>query len=573
MLFYCYSEVTDSTIEARLGDADYSYYFVLKAYLPLLEHVGSVQIVESLDKTFTEECQKSVSNGVQCYLLAFAPPHKIPYDLPCPVIPVFAWEYSSIPNREFINDPKDSWCNALNHFGQALTHSSYAKQVVKRDMQETDADFAIESIPAPLWDSWETLRNQSNIRKAVKDCSITFQTTVIDSYDFAIDSESIAPSEHIARPFSDEATSGGMSNNIHIEFGESNPNVWMVGFYPAEPWGAWSKTTNPWIMLPSVVAGRIRLKIAVNGYGKNVGRAIEMKLGELRVILRPKAEMSEQEFELDVAQPSHFISFSNIDLSANRTPTDSRTIGMGLGSIVIESIDLNTVNPNEEPKENILEHRINLNGVVYTSIFNPRDGRKNWEDILTAFCLAFREQKDVTLIFKMTYKDMSGYLEDVSSLLCQLHPFHCRVVVIHGYLQPDEYASLIGATSYIVNSSRSEGQCLPLMEYMSCGIPAIAPDNTAMADYVNESNSFVVASSPEPHYWPHDPQQIFTTLWYRPSWESLHAAYLESYQIATQSPETYSSMTRRAWESQYNYCSRDKLNIRLESFLEGIREK
>lgn len=573
MLFYCYSEVTDSTIEARLGDADYSYYFVLKAYLPLLERMGSVQVVNSLDKTFTEECKKSVSSGVQCYLLAFAPPHKIPYDLPCPVIPVFAWEYSSIPNREFISDPKDSWCNALSHFGQALTHSSYAKQVVKRDMQETDADFAIESIPAPLWDSWETLRSQANIRAAVKDCSITFQTTVIDSYDFAIDSESIAPSKHIARPFSDEVTSAGMSNNIHIEFGESNPNVWMVGFYPAEPWGAWSKTNNPWIMLPSVVSGKIRLKIAVNGYGKNVGRAIEMKLGELRVILKPKAEMSEQKFEFDVAQPSNFISFSNIDLSANRTPTDPRTIGIGLGSISIESLDLNTVNPNEKPQENILEHRIDLNGVVYTSIFNPRDGRKNWEDILTAFCIAFREQKDVTLVFKMTYKDMSGYLEDVFSLLCQLHPFQCRVVVIHGYLQPDEYASLIGATSYIVNSSRSEGQCLPLMEYMSCGIPAIAPDNTAMADYVNESNSFVVASSPEPHYWPHDPQQIFTTLWYRPSWESLHAAYLESYQIATQSPETYSSMAQCAWESQYNYCSRDKLNIRLESFLDGMREK
>jgi glycosyltransferase involved in cell wall biosynthesis len=573
MLFYCYSEVTDSTIEARLGDADYSYYFVLKAYVPLLEKIGSVQIVESLDNAFAEECQKSLDNGVACYLLVFAPPHKIPYELPCPVIPVFAWEYSSIPNREFISDPKDSWCNALNHFGQALTHSSYAKHVVKRDMQETDTDFSIESIPAPLWDSWETLRDQASVRKAVKDCSITFQTTVIDSYDFAIDSESIAPSKHIARPFSDEASSEGMRNNIQIEFGESNPDVWMVGFYPAEPWGAWSKNSNPWIMLPSVVSGKIRLKISLNAYGKNVGRAIQMKLGELRVNLKPTAKMSELEFELDVVQPSNFISFSNIDLSANRTPTDPRTIGIGLGSISIESLDLVTENLNKAPKENIFEHSIKLSGVVYTSIFNPRDGRKNWEDILTAFCLAFRDHTDVTLIFKMTYKDMSGYLEDVFALLCQLHPFQCRVVVIHGYLQSGEYTSLIGATSYIVNASRSEGQCLPLMEYMSSGIPAIAPDNTAMADYVNESNSFIVASSPEPHYWPHDPQQIFTTLWYRPSWESLHAAYLESYKIATQNPDIYSSMSRHAYESQYHYCSREKLKIRLESFLKGIREK
>ena len=132
---------------------------------------------------------------------------------------------------------------------------------------------------------------------------------------------------------------------------------------------------------------------------------------------------------------------------------------------------------------------------------------------------------------------MSGYLENVFSLFRQLHPFQCRVTVIHAYMQPDEYAALIEATSNIVNASRGEGQCLPLMGYMPCGIPAIAPDNTAMADYVNGSNSFIVNSSPKRRYWPQDPQQYFTTLWYRPSWESLHEDYLESYRVATQEPD------------------------------------
>jgi glycosyltransferase involved in cell wall biosynthesis len=571
MLFYCYSEITDSTIEARLGDIDYSYYFVLKAYISLLEKIGSVQITDRLDKAFAEECQKSVDSGVQCYLFAFAPPPKIPYALPCPVVPVFAWEYSSIPNEDSITDRRNSWSYALNQFGQALTHSSYAKQIVNAHMQETDKNFAIESIPAPLWDSCEALRRRASTRGALRDGSITFRTTVIDSYDFEIESESIVPSHKIAGALTDGASKKERCNDLYISFSKSNPDVWMAGFYQAESWGVWSETSSPWIMLPSAVSGKIRLTISLNAHGDNVGRVIPMKLGELRVNLEPAFEMTELKFALDVMQPSNFISFSGIDISA--TPTDTRTIGIGLKSISITKLDLDTAKSNAAPKENTLGHTLKLSGVVYTSIFNPRDERKNWKDILTAFCFAFRNNKDVTLILKMTYKDMSGYLEDVLGLLCQLHPFQCRVIVIHAYLRPDEYAALIEATTYIVNASRSEGQCLPLMEYMSCGIPAIAPDNTAMGDYVNASNSFIVDSSPEPRYWPQDPQQNLTTLWYRPSWESLQVAYLESYRVATQQPDIYRSMSQRASESQYNYCSHDKLKPRLEDFLKGIREK
>ena len=554
-----------------MGDVDFSYYFVLKAYISLLEKIGSVQIIDTLDKAFAEECQKSVTRGVQCYLLAFAPPPKIPYGIPCPVVPVFAWEYSSIPSEGCITYRGNSWSYALNQFGHALTHSSYAKKIVKAHMQEKNRSFAIESIPAPLWDSCKALRGQAPNRGALKDGSITFRTTVIDSYDFEIESESIVPSHKIAGALNDRASEKGRCNDLYIGFSKSNPDVWVAGFYPAESWGVWSETSSPWIILPSVISGKIRLKISLNARGDNVDRIISMKLGQVRVDVEPAFEMTELEFDLDIMQPSKFISFSGIDIS--NTPTDPRTIGIGLKSISITKLDLDTEKFNGAPKDNILGHTLKLSGVVYTSIFNPRDERKNWEDILTAFCLAFRNNEDVTLILKMAYRDMSGYLEDVLGLLRQLHPFQCRVIVIHAYLQSDEYAALIEATSYIVNASRSEGQCLPLMEYMSCGIPAIAPNNTAMVDYVDASNSFIVDSSPEPRYWPQDPQQNFTTLWYRPSWESLHGAYLESYRVATQEPATYRSMSQCASESQYNYCSHDKLKPRLEDFLNGITEK
>ncbi|MCB1706215.1 MAG: hypothetical protein KDI17_15230 [Halioglobus sp.] len=549
-----------------MGDADYSYYFVLKSYLPLLQTLGDTRVIDSLDEAFVSACRQELESGNACCLLAFAPPHKIPFGMPCPVIPVFAWEYSSIPNRKFISDPKDSWTYCLEHFRQALTHSSYAKQVVLQDM---GADFPIEAVPAPLWDTCAELRSAAASRHAVKHTSITLGTTVIDNRDFHIASESIAPASQIARPL------GGSKpepcNDLDINFGQSNPDVWMVGFYAPEGWGAWSKTTSPWIMLPSVVSGRVRLTIDMNAHGNNINRDIEVRIGDQCVIVQPQVALAQYEFELEVSQPSNFITFSGVDISAKRTIVDPRTIGIGLARVCIENLSRDEAAAVAAPL-NVTEHKIALDGVVYTTILNPRDGRKNWEDILTAFCLAFRDHEDVTLILKMTYKDMSGYLEDIFALFCQLHPFKCRIVVVHGYIAFDEYRSLAEATSYIVNASRSEGQCLPLMEYMSSGIPAIAPDNTAMADYICEDNAFVVESSPEPHYWPHDPQQVFTTLWYRPSWESLYNAYRDSYEVAINDPDRYQRMSRCAWESQYQFCSMDKLKPRLESLLKQIRQ-
>ena len=68
---------------------------------------------------------------------------------------------------------------------------------------------------------------------------------------------------------------------------------------------------------------------------------------------------------------------------------------------------------------------------------------------------------------------------------------------MHGYLNDDEYAKLVQGSTYVVNAAHGEGQCLPLMEYMSAGKPAIAPSHTAMEEYINEGNSFVVKSSAE----------------------------------------------------------------------------
>ena len=59
---------------------------------------------------------------------------------------------------------------------------------------------------------------------------------------------------------------------------------------------------------------------------------------------------------------------------------------------------------------------------------------------------------------------------------------------------------------------------MPLMEFMSAGRPVIAPRHTAMADYIDESSAFIVASSPEHNVWPDDPRHHL----YKPCAERIH---------------------------------------------------
>ncbi len=198
---------------------------------------------------------------------------------------------------------------------------------------------------------------------------------------------------------------------------------------------------------------------------------------------------------------------------------------------------------------------VHLQGVIYTSVFNPNDGRKNWLDMLWGFVWAFRDVEDATLVMKLVYHDYSVIREMVIREIEKLAPFKCRVVAVHGFLNDHEYEKLIRETTYIVNTAHGEGQCLPLMEYMSAGIPAVAPAHTAMEDYVNKDNAFVVKASVEWIHWPHDPRAALRTLRYRINWESLYHAYLESYRVVKSDPARYSRMSRLAVQSLKKYCS------------------
>ncbi len=210
---------------------------------------------------------------------------------------------------------------------------------------------------------------------------------------------------------------------------------------------------------------------------------------------------------------------------------------------------------------------ISLDGVLYTAVLNPYDGRKNCILMIQAFCDALKDKPDATLLLKLTHHDPSELIPDMLEAIYKMGDLACRVLLLHAYLEEAEYHALLRATTYAVNTSHGEGQCLPLMEYMSAGKPAIAPRHTSMLDYIDEHCAFVVDSSVVVGTWPQDQRQAFRTLRQRIHYHSLVMAYRRSYHVAREEPEVYAAMSEAAVESLRRYCSRETIKPRLQELL------
>ena len=148
----------------------------------------------------------------------------------------------------------------------------------------------------------------------------------------------------------------------------------------------------------------------------------------------------------------------------------------------------------------------------------------------------------------------------------KMSPMQCRILLIEGYLPDNQYEQLALNTTYAVNAAKGEGQCLPLMEYMSCGTPAIAPRHSGMRDYINPRTAFVVECSREPSYWPHDPRVTLRTLCYRINFESMVGALRDSHALAKKSPGKYRKMAAVAREMMQQYCSVEVVEEKLGRF-------
>ncbi|MGF6133452.1 glycosyltransferase involved in cell wall biosynthesis [Pseudomonas sp. EB276 TE3739] len=506
MNFILYSDVNDHSICASLGRPEYSYYFVLKAYRPVMESLGRVHVaaaVADVDVLY----RQLLAAGEDSVFLSFTPPQKTPVDLECPTICVVAWEFDSIPDEQWDDDPRHDWTQMLARHGRVITLSSHTARAIRRAMGE---EFPVLVLPTPLWENFTAIRQQHVSMPINAGTTLTIKGCIFDSRTLELSADALIPTP--ITPEEEAALAAA------IEAARPPPLTlkrrWVIARHYLRLWAL-----NPRHSQTEAVP---RVRFLYNWYWEGIRDLVPDVLhGWLEKRLPAVCG----------ALPVPMVEPLEVEL-----PDTS--------SVVETTVD----------------------GVVYVSVFNPRDGRKNWHHLVTAFCWAFRETPDATLVLKITQNDLASYYSELMTLLAQLTPFACRVVVMHGYLDDAQYARLYQAASFYVNASRCEGLCLPLMEFMSSGKPAIAPDHTAMQDYIDESVAFVVKSSEELTIWPQDTRIIYRTLRHRPDWGSLKNAYEDSYRMARTQPQQYRQMSDAAVERMREYCAFAPVQKRLADF-------
>jgi hypothetical protein len=229
----------------------------------------------------------------------------------------------------------------------------------------------------------------------------------------------------------------------------------------------------------------------------------------------------------------------------------------------------------EEAVPCTLRPSVRLSGIVYTTIFNPFDPRKNWQDILTSFLIAFADRSDVSLVMKLVVRPellRQGLLEVFDFYRKSGLKHRCKVVLIWSYLSQGQMLSLAKASTFYLNASRAEGSCLPLQNFLAAGRPGVAPVHSGLGDYFDEQLGFPIDSHPEPASFPHDPDERLFTSWHRVVWSSLHDQLLASYKFVRDGYEEYRAMGTRARAGMQDHAGHGAIRPQLVQALETVTQ-
>jgi glycosyltransferase involved in cell wall biosynthesis len=126
-------------------------------------------------------------------------------------------------------------------------------------------------------------------------------------------------------------------------------------------------------------------------------------------------------------------------------------------------------------------------GFVFVYCFLP-SFRKGLDVLLPAFEEAFAGEPDVSLVLAVTHRpsflkdpDLDRFRTDRRS----------RVYRLTGGRTEAEMARLYRSCDAYVTASRGEGWNLPMCEAAACGLPVVAPRNTAHAELLDDSTAFL----------------------------------------------------------------------------------
>lgn len=448
------SVFTGAEIGKRVGDDCYSYYFVQRAFAPLLERWGLLEEVSDPPRLLERVLEQKRQGGLEALHLSFLPLQTMHLAHHVPNIAFPFWEFPDIPAYDVAGNPRNNWVRMSERLSLILTACRFTRDAFVRAGVQTP----VRVVPVPIRpDFFHTPPWEPD------------QRTVIECRCFAV--------------------SGAAPLGVGAPSAAGVPLNWRQ-------------------------RARLAYKHRLKAYlPQRVGRCLA-RAG--RVALGRGAQLP--------------------------PPYEHRS-------------------------------RLELSGIVYTTIFNPFDQRKNWRALMAAFLRAVGDRPDATLVIKMAvnrrleYDAVKMAFDHYRELECS---HRCHVVVVSAYLSDAQMAELARASTYYLNASRAEGACLPIQDFLAAGRPAITPSHTAIAEYADDHVGFVVASRPEPTHWLWDPQRRPTTTWHQVDEQSLAEQIQTSYETARSHASEYRNRADAGRRRMEGFASQTVVWPRLSEALDSV---
>ena len=549
-------------IAGSLGSAAYSYYFVLEALAPVFEKLGTWKLLDRPESSLPFAAAKAEAEGYQPIHLALHPPQDVYLTPALPNVIFPFWEFPDLPDRDFGFDTRQNWTRVCSRADMILT----ACQFTADAFQRAGIKCPIGVVPVPLKPE----------HFAVPDWTPNESWSLTCRHMTWGDAPP-APLKLDASQVDDELDTEEM-NEIAVEVIETETETIIIEEMAAP---APEPAPGP-VPAPAPRPGLKRRSYQV---ARKVFRKVYPWIGE-RTLVR-------------ISKTRHYILESAGRCPRTLEPLPGPKPGLTrLGYAVLrdtyrlhvkrwlspdaltkitqvkeKSLQVVGHEPVMAPDPLLLSLPLTIDGLVFTSIFNLGDRRKNHLDLLTAYLLAFRDRRDVTLVIKLATNPKREHHE-VNIFQSMYHGLgiqhKCRLVLITDFLTDEGMADLMRVTTFYVNTSKAEGACLPLQQSLAGGRPSIAPDHTAMADFMDNEVGFVLGTNPEPTYWPHDPEMRIETSWNRLVWSDLHARLLEAAALADNDLEGYQAKARTARERMRSYASREIVAKALEEALRQL---
>ena len=421
----------------------------LQRLVPTLRELGSVVVETDPDRL---RHLARPASGPPAVIVTSMPMHEIPADLGAPVIPVVGWPYDRIPTGAGIVGAVPT--HGLP-FDRCIALNEHTAAVLCRDLGPAVAVHVVTP-PALLPDSERT-------------DVIRVPGVVIDSRELEITEATIRHSD----PTHLHPSESWDGRPLWLRFSLADDDRGLlVGFYNSEVWGTWSRVRDPWVLLPRMVSGDVRLSLDAHGFAGNAGRRIRVTLGGAEGWIQLPEQHGHLVVELRGARPSNVLQFHDLDVTNAGTNTDIRTMGIALGSVrltrlgamgkVRDRLTLSRTRPRPDTT-------VELDGVVYLAMADARDELSNWSHLITAFCMAFRDKAGATLVLQFPGAPMASFFAELQLTLHRIGGFACRVVVLTGELDPPTQARLRNRTDVALTAALGAASALALADAMATG--------------------------------------------------------------------------------------------------------